>query len=74
MECWAEGRGVSEVKVACGGGLKAVWGASKGVILGGEGEATLGDSCMFTLGLAGAGRRVSQRDGGVSKRHKSKIS
>jgi hypothetical protein len=54
----ADGRGVSEVKVACGGGLKAVLGASMRVILGGEGESTLGDSHVFTLGLVGAGREV----------------
>jgi hypothetical protein len=40
-----------------------------GVILGGEGEATLGDSCVFTLGLAGAGWWVGRRDGGASKCH-----
>jgi hypothetical protein len=70
----AEGRGMSEVKVAHGGGLKAVLEASVGVILGGEGKATLGESCVFTLGLMGAGRRVGWRDGGASKCHKSKIS
>jgi hypothetical protein len=60
--------------VACGGGLKAVLGASVGRVLGGEGEATLGESREFTLGLGGAGRLVSLRDGGASKRHNSKIS
>jgi hypothetical protein len=66
-----DGRGVSEVMVACSGGLKAVLGASVGVVLGGEGEATLG---VFTLGLAGAGQRVGRRDGGAVKHHDSKIS
>ncbi len=70
----ADSRGVSEVKVAHGGGLKAVLGASVRVILGGEGEATLGDSRVFTLDLAGAGRQVGRRDGGASKCHDSKIS
>jgi hypothetical protein len=65
---------VSEVKVACGGELKAVLGASMRVILDGEGEVTLGDSRMFTLGLAGAGYWVGWRDSGVSEHHKSKIS
>jgi hypothetical protein len=60
--------------VAHGGGLKAVLGASVGVVLGGEGEATLGESRVFTLGLPGTGRRVGQRDGGASKRHDLKIS
>jgi hypothetical protein len=34
-----------------------------GVNLGGEGEATLGDSLVFILGLAGVERRVGQKDG-----------
>ncbi len=62
----ADDRGVGEVKVAHGEGLKALLGASMGVVLGGEGEATLGDSRVFTLGLAGAVCRVGRRDGGAS--------
>ena len=45
----ADSRGVSEVKVAHGGGLKAVLGASVGLVLGGEGENTLGELRAFTL-------------------------
>jgi hypothetical protein len=37
----ADGRGVSEVTAACGGRLKAVLGASVGLVLGGEGQTTL---------------------------------
>jgi hypothetical protein len=70
----ANGRGVSEVTAAGSGGLKAVLGASVGLVLGGEGETTLGESCQFTLGLAGARQCFSRKDGGVSKCHDSKIS
>jgi hypothetical protein len=69
-----DGRGVSEVKVAYSGGLKAVLGASMRVILSGEGEATLGDSHVYTLGIAREGWQNGQRDGGASKCHESKIS
>ncbi len=41
----AAGRGVSEVTLARGGGIKAVLGASVGLLLGGEGETTLGELC-----------------------------
>jgi hypothetical protein len=70
----AEGSRESVVKVACGGGLQDVLGASMGVILGREGEATLGDAHVFTLGLVGVGRWVNWRDGGASRCHNSKIS
>ena len=70
----ADGRGVSEVTVARGGGLKAMLGASMGLVLGGEGEPILGELRKFTLGLVGAGQRVGCRDGGASKNHDSKIS
>ncbi len=69
-----DSRGVSEVTVVRDGGLKAVLGASVGLVLGGEGETNLGELHKFTLGLAGAGWRVGHRDGGASKRHDSKIS
>jgi hypothetical protein len=62
----ADGAGVSEVMAACGGELKAVLGASVGLVHGGEGETTLGESGEFTLGLVGVGRRFSRRDGGAS--------
>ncbi len=45
-----------------------------GVVLGGQGEATLGELPVFTLSLAGEGQQVGQRDGGASERHDSKIS
>jgi hypothetical protein len=70
----ADGTGVSEVTAACGGGLKPVLGDHMGLVLGGEGATTLGESRAFTLGLAGAGRRFGHRDGGASVRHDSKIS
>jgi hypothetical protein len=54
----ADSRGVSEVAVAHGGGLKAVLGASVGLVLGGEGETTLGELRAFTLGLAEQGSRL----------------
>jgi hypothetical protein len=44
------------------------------LVLGGGGETTLGKSHEFTLGLAGAGRWFSRRDGGASESHDSKIS
>jgi hypothetical protein len=65
---------VSEVTVVCGGGLKAVLGASVGIVLGGEGEPTLVELCMFTLGLAGAGQQVGLMDGGASECHDLNIS
>ncbi len=68
-----DGRGVNEVTAACGRGLKAVLGASVGLVLGGEGETTLGESRKFTLELAGAGHWFSHRDGGASEHHDSKI-
>ncbi len=70
----ADGRGVSEVMAACGGGLKAVLGDSVGLVLGGEGETTLGELHEFTLGFAGEGQWFSCRDGGASVCHDSKIS
>ncbi len=70
----ADGRGVSEVTASCGWGLKAVLGASVGLVLGGEGETTLGESRKFTLGLAGAGRWFRRRDGGAYEHHYSKTS
>jgi hypothetical protein len=69
-----DSRGVSEVMAACGGGLKVVLGAGVGLVLGVEGETTLGESRKFTRGLAGAGWWFSRRDGGASQRHDSKIS
>ncbi len=65
---------MSKVTADCGGGLKAVLGASMGLVLGGEGETTLEELREFTYGLVGAGRWFSRRDGGASKRHDSKIS
>jgi hypothetical protein len=70
----ADGTGVSEVTAACGGGLKAMLGDHMGLVLGGEGATTLGESCKFTLEPAGAGRWFGHRDGGASARHDSKIS
>jgi hypothetical protein len=70
----AEAGGVSEVIAACGGGLTAVLGDYVGLVLGGEGATTLGESHAFTLGHAGAGRWVGRRDGGTSTCHDSKIS
>ncbi len=43
LECRGRWQGVSEVTVAHGGELKAVLGASMGLVIGGEGEATLGE-------------------------------
>jgi hypothetical protein len=68
----ADGAGVSEVIAACG--LTAVLGDHVGLVLGGEGTTTLGESCVFTLGHAGAGRWVGHRAGGASTRHDSKMS
>jgi hypothetical protein len=39
----ADGKGVSEVRAACGGGLQAVLGDHVGLVLGGEGATTLGE-------------------------------
>jgi hypothetical protein len=52
----ADGKGVSEVTAACGGGLKAVLGHHVGPVLGGEGATTLGELHAVTLGHAGAGQ------------------
>jgi hypothetical protein len=70
----AEGTGVSEVTASCGGGLTAVLGDHMGLVLGGEIATNIGEMCTFTLGDAGAGRRVGRRDGGASAHHDSKIS
>ncbi len=51
----AYGTGVSEVTAACGVGLEAVLGDHMGLVLGGKGATTFGESCTFTLGLAVAG-------------------
>jgi hypothetical protein len=60
--------------VACGGGLQAVVGDRVGLVLGGEGATTLGELCLFTLGLAGAGWWFGHQDGGARVHHDSKIS
>ncbi len=62
----ADGRGVSEVMAACSGGLKAVLGASVGLVLSGKEATTLGETRESTLGLAGGGQWFSHRDGGGS--------
>jgi hypothetical protein len=56
---------------ACAGGLQAVLGDHGGLVLGGEGATTLGESREFTLGLAGTGRWFGRRDGGASTHHDS---
>ncbi len=66
-----DGRGVSEVTAACGGGLKAVLGVSVRLVLGGEGETTFGELHEVTLELAGAGQWFNRRDGGASEHHDS---
>jgi hypothetical protein len=70
----ADGTGVSEILAACSGGLTAVLGDHVGLVLGGEGATTLGESRKLTLGRAGAGQWVGRRDEGASARHDSKIS
>ncbi len=59
----ADGTGVSEVTVGCGGGLTTVLGDHVGLVLGGEVATTLGESREFTPGGAGAGRWVGCRVG-----------
>ncbi len=39
--------------------------------VGGEGDTTLGGSCVGTLGRPGIGRRGDWKDGGTSSRHDS---
>jgi hypothetical protein len=55
-----------------------IWAIDRMVLLnqgkGSSSKATLGESRVFTLGLVGVGWWVSQRDGGASERHDSKIS
>ncbi len=70
----ADGAGVSEVTAACGGGLEAVLKDHVGLVLGGEGATTFGESQAFTLGLARAGQWFGRRDGGASTCYDSKIS
>jgi hypothetical protein len=70
----ADGNGVSEVKAACGGGLKAVLGDHMGPVLGGKGSTTLEKLHADTLGHVGAERWFSRRDGGASECHDLKIS
>jgi hypothetical protein len=63
----ADSKEVSEVMVACGGERQAVLGASMGLVLDGEGATILGESCKFTLGLAGTGGWFGRRDEGANK-------
>ena len=51
-------------------GLATIWRAG----VGGEGDTTLGDSCVGTLGRPGIGIRVGWKEGGASSRHDSKMS
>ncbi len=51
-------------------GLAAIW----RVGVGGEGDTTLGGSCVGTLGRPGIGIRVGWTTGGASNRHDSKMS
>ena len=51
-------------------GLATIWRAG----VGGEGDTTLGGSCVGTLGWPGIGIRVGWKEGGASSRHESKMS
>ncbi len=51
-------------------GLATIWRAG----VGGEGDNTLGGSCMGTLGRPGIGVRVGWKAGGASSCHDSKMS
>ena len=57
-----------------GGGLQS--GLAEVVLggVGGEGDTTLGGSCVGTLGCPGIGGRRGQKDGGASSRHDSNMS
>ncbi len=65
--------GVGEKNVepaGLGGGLNGLgW-----VGVGGEGNTTLGGSCVGTLGWPGNGIRVGWKEGGASSRHDFKMS
>ena len=51
-------------------GLATNWRAG----VDGEGNTTLGDSCVGTLGRPGIGIRGGWKEGGASSRHNSKMS
>ena len=57
-----------------GGGLQS--GLAEVVLgsVGGEGDTTLGGSCVDTLGRPGIGIRGGRKDGGASSRHDSNMS
>ena len=51
-------------------GLATIWRAG----VGGEGDTTLGGSCVGTLGQPGVRIQVGWKDRGASRRHDSKMS
>ena len=51
-------------------GLATIWRAG----VGGEGDTTLGGSCVGTLGRPGIGIRGGWKEGGARSRHDSKMS
>jgi hypothetical protein len=69
------GLGDRNVEPDClGGGLHDGLAATGRAGVGGEGDTTLGGSCMGTLGRPGIGIRGGWKEGGVSSRHDSKMS
>ncbi len=57
-----------------GGGLHAGLATIRRAGVDGEGDTTLGDSCVGTLGRPGNGIRVGWKEGGACSRHDSKMS
>ena len=75
---WYAGRtgvGTRRVEPAgLGGGLQSGLAEVVQGGVGGEGDTTLGGSCVGTLGRPGIGGRGGWKDGGASSRHDSNMS
>jgi len=73
-DAWT-GVGDSNVEPAgLGGGLPDGLATNWRAGVDGEGDTTLGGSCVGTLGRPGIGIRVGWKEGGASSRHESKMS
>ena len=74
-KCAWTGVGDSNVEPAeLGGGLHSGLVTSGWAGVNGDGDTTLGGSCVGTLGRPGIGIRGGWKEGGASNRHDSKMS
>ena len=71
---WTEVGNRSIEPAGLGGGLQAVLAETGRGGVSGEGDTTLGGSCVGTLGRPGIGIRGGRKDGGDSSRQDSKMS